>query len=82
MKTYEMLFDVKLWAGVRVKGDADNKKEALARAREAIRQNVDTVDLGMVIEEQGMTVTLTEASSEGDFDLVELTEDGEDILDA
>lgn len=67
----EYAFDVKLWAVARV--TADNEKEA----REKLYAVVDCVDLSGTPGTVEHGVTLTEASTEGEADLIEI--DGEAV---
>ncbi|TVR06652.1 MAG: hypothetical protein EA385_15145 [Salinarimonadaceae bacterium] len=67
----EFAFDVKLWAVVRCTAPDE------ATARTFVREAVDCLDIGTVIERDGCNLTLTEASAEGDLDLVEI--DGEAV---
>ncbi len=68
----EYAFDVKLWATVRVTADS------LEAAQAAIRAELDCLDIGAEIRaENGATIKLTEASPEGDGDLIEI--DGEAV---
>lgn len=72
-------FDVKLWTVVRVDvPDGMEFKAAVALAEAIAKEKVDCLDIGQVIEvpEHQAKVTLTEASSEGQFELMEV--DGED----
>jgi len=63
----EYAFDVKLWTVARV--TAENEKEA----RKKLAEVADCIDVGF--DKDG--VKLTEASSEGEFDLIEI--DGEAV---
>lgn len=64
----EYTFDVKLWATVQVK--AESEKEA----RQKLANYADCLDIGI---ETPDGVKFTNASSEGEFDLLEI--DGEDV---
>ena len=61
----EYTFDIKLWAVARVEAATE------AEARANLADIVDCLDLNREIN----GVTLTEASAEGDYDLIEI--DGE-----
>jgi hypothetical protein len=63
----EYAFDVKLWAVARV--TATNEKEA----RDKLANVANAMDIGYDVD----GVKFTEASSEGDFDLLEI--DGEAV---
>jgi hypothetical protein len=69
MTTHNYLFDVKLWASIRL----DAPDEVTARAR--LDAMLNTASFSVYDEDGGQTVTF-EASTEGDADLVEV--DGED----
>lgn len=68
---HEYMFDVKLWTVARV--TAANEKEA----REKLHAVVDCVDLSGTPGTADNGVTLTEASTEGEADLIEI--DGEAV---
>ena len=65
--TREYAFDIKLWAVARVTADT------LAEARSKLAEIVDCIDIGF----DNGGVKLTEASAEGDPDLIEI--DGEAV---
>lgn len=64
----EYAFDVKLWAVARVAADTERE------AREKLANYADCLDIGLVSPDG---VTFTEASGEGEYDLIEI--DGEAI---
>ncbi|MEM9286717.1 MAG: hypothetical protein AAGA36_00115 [Pseudomonadota bacterium] len=66
----EYAFDVKLWTCARIK--AGSLKEAKAK----LANYADCLDVGLVSDDG---VTFTEASAEGDYDLIEI--DGECVFE-
>jgi hypothetical protein len=67
---HEYLFDVKLFAAIRIKAETE------ADARAKLNKIFDCADANFDSDENGGSVT-GEASQDGDADLVEI--DGEDV---
>ena len=75
-ETHEYLLDVKLWTSVRVRASSSR------RARQIVKEFTDCLDIGLHADarnhdflEGEEEIRLTEASAEGELDLVEI--DGE-----
>ena len=66
--TTDYTFDVKLWATARVRAESEQE------ARAKLAKVADCMDISMVTPDG---VTFTEASAEGDADLIEI--DGEAV---
>ena len=67
----EYAFDVKLWAVCRVQAASEEE------AREKLKNVVDCLDIGIDGFNGGHGVKITEASTEGELDLIEI--DGEAV---
>lgn len=79
MASFNLLFDVKLFAAVRVQLDATDQRDAIRRAREALAEQLECVDLGIVAERDGMIIAIREASPNDDgADLVEVNGEAPD----
>lgn len=79
MASFNLLFDVKLFAAVRVNLEAESEHEAVERARAALEKQLDCINLGIVAEHEGVEIAIREASPDGEHDLVEVN--GEEPAD-
>lgn len=72
MTTFNLLFDVKLFAAVRVELEAGTEREAVQAARAALAEQLECIDLGIVADRGGIKIAIREASPDGEHDLVEV----------